>query len=84
VRLITPVDHGVIPFGKLRLVEYRLKANSGNSLRESISKIARVKWIWRCGSSSRVPNLQVLSPKFKPIHKTKKHKKIENDLKLKK
>jgi hypothetical protein len=47
-------------FGKLRLVGLRFDENS---LRELISKEA--KWIWRCDSRSRIPDLQVWSPKFK-------------------
>jgi hypothetical protein len=73
---LVPVDHGAIPFGKLRLIGSRFEAKSGNSLREPISKIARAKWIWRCGSNS-IPNFQEGSPEFKSIHKT--NQKIHND-----
>jgi hypothetical protein len=40
-----------------------------------ISKITRAKWDWKCGSSGRVPALQMRSPEFKPHYQKKKEKK---------
>jgi hypothetical protein len=46
-----------------------------NSSGDPVSKIARPKWTWRCGSSGRAPVLQVWSPesKFQLYQKKKKN-----------
>jgi hypothetical protein len=48
--------------------------SQANSLQDPISKIKQIQMNQRCGSSSRMPALQVWSPEFKPqFHQKNKY-----------
>jgi hypothetical protein len=66
----------------LRLGGSWFKTSQANSSRDPISKNDQRKMEWSCGSSDRVPSLQVRSSKFKSQFHHKKKKKEERKKKI--